>query len=333
MAFPLSVLDQSPIVFGATPRQAVAATIELAVRAEELGYRRYWLAEHHSSQGLADASPEVLLARLTAETSRIRLGTGGIMLPHYSAFKVAEAFRMLDALAPGRIDLGVGRAPGGMRIASAALESRDPELFPRQILDAIGYLDGTTDDGSPFAALRAMPSGETTPDVWILGSSNYGALLAAQLGLPYAYAHFIGGDNPGITRAYRSRFRPSPRCPEPRVLIALHAIVAPTDEEAELLSLPGSLQRLRRLRGASGPIPSLEEATAYPWTPLERYEVAQTRRIVTGSPETARGGVEALVEEYGADEAMIVTIAPTYAARTRSYELLAEAFETAARAA
>lgn len=331
MEFPLSVLDQSPIVATATPQDAVAATIALAARADALGYRRYWLAEHHSSGGLADASPEVLLGRLTASTSRIRLGSGGIMLPHYSAFKVAEAFRMLDALAPGRIDLGVGRAPGGTGLASVALQSGDPALFPQQIVDAIGYLDGTLDPASPFSRLHAMPAGPTTPEVWILGSSEYGGLLAAQLGLPYAYAHFIGGENPAIARAYRAHFRPSERCAEPHVMLALAAVVAPTDADADVLALPVLLQRLRRLRGMSGPVPSLEEAQAYPWTPLERHEVALTRRIVTGSPATARARIDALVAEYEADEAMIVTIAPTYADRLRSYELLAEAFTPAVR--
>jgi luciferase family oxidoreductase group 1 len=333
MTLPLSILDQSPIVAGTTPADAIAATIALTRRAEELGYRRYWLAEHHAMGGLADASPEVLLARLTAETSRIRLGTGGIMLPHYSAFKVAESFRMLEALAPGRIDLGVGRAPGGTGLVSAALESRDVETFPRQITDVIDFLDGTTPAGSPFAPLTAMPSGRTAPEVWLLGSSHYGALLAAELGLPYTLAHFIAGDAAPVTRAYRERFRPSARCAQPRVMVAVAALVAPSDEEAEALTWPVALWRLRLFRGKSTPVPSLAECERYPWTPLERDEVRRTRRVIAGSPATVRARLEALVAEHGADEAMIVTIAPDYASRLRSYELLADAFAIRRRAA
>lgn len=277
-------------------------------------------------RGLADASPEVLLARLTAETSRIRLGTGGIMLPHYSAFKVAETFRMLEALAPGRIDLGIGRAPGGTSLVSAALESGDVASFPQQIADVIDYLDGTTPTASTFAPLTAMPSGRTSPDVWLLGSSEYGALLAAELGLPYTLAHFIAGDAPHVTLAYRQRFRPSARYPEPRVIVAAAAIVAPTDDEAEALTWPVALWRMRLFRGLSTPVPSIEETQQYPWTLRERSEVAQTRRVIAGSPATVSARIESLCAEHAADEAMIVTITPDYASRMRSYELLANAF-------
>jgi luciferase family oxidoreductase group 1 len=333
MAFPLSILDQSPVLSGKTAADAIHATIALAKRAETLGYKRFWLAEHHAMRGLADASPEILLARLTAETTGIRLGTGGIMLPHYSAFKVAETFRMLETLAPGRIDLGVGRAPGGTRLVSAALESRDPATFPTQIADIDSFLAGSPPQTSEFATLVAMPSGESSPQVWLLGSSEYGALLAAEMGLPYTYAHFIGGDAAAVTRAYRAAYRPSLRHPEPRVIVALGAIVAETDAEAERLALPVTLWRMLLLRGRSGPVPTLAEAEAYPWTQLERYEVARTRRLVAGRPSAVRGRIEALVAEHRADEAMVVTIAPDYATRERSYELLAEAFAIRRRAA
>jgi len=333
MSFALSILDQSPIVAGAAPGDAVAATLELARRAEALGYHRYWLAEHHAMRGLADASPEVLLARLTAETARIRLGTGGIMLPHYSAFKVAEAFRMLEALAPGRIDLGLGRAPGGTGLVSAALESRDPAEFPIQVGQLVDFLDGTTSADSPFAPLAAMPSGRTSPDVWLLGSSDYGALLAARMGLPYTFAHFIAGDAPEVTHAYRQRYAPSERYPQPRVMIATAAIVAPTDEEAEALTWPVALWRMRLFRGISTPVPSLAESDAYPWTPRERDEVRRTRRVIAGAPATVARKLAALLDAHGADEAMIVTITADYALRLRSYELLADAFALAACAA
>jgi luciferase family oxidoreductase group 1 len=326
MPVPLSILDQSPVVADRSPGAAVGATIELARRAEELGYCRYWLAEHHAMRGLADAAPEVLLARLTGETTRIRLGTGGVMLPHYSALKVAESFRMLEALAPGRIDLGIGRAPGGSGLVSAALESRDVAAFPQQIADVIDYLDGTLPAASPFASLTAMPTGRTSPDVWLLGSSDYGALLAAEMGLPYTFAHFIGGDSTAITRAYRERFKPSPSCASPRVIIALAAIVAPTDAEAEALTWPVALWRMRLLRGLSTPVPSIAETERYAWTPRERHEVERTRRVIFGSPSLVRAKIEGLVQAHGADEAMIVTIVPDYALRMRSYELLAGAF-------
>jgi luciferase family oxidoreductase group 1 len=327
MPVPLSILDQSPIVSGATPRDAVNATIALARDAERLGYHRFWLAEHHAIASLADASPEVLLARLTGETERIRLGTGGIMLPHYSAFKIAESFRMLEALAPGRIDLGVGRAPGGTRLVSQALDSRDPELFPQQIADVLAYMNPAGDDRR---ALVAQPSGATAPSMWLLGSSDYGALLAAKFGLPYTFAQFIGGDYPSVTRAYRDRFVPSAYADRPYAMVAVSAMVAPTDAEAERLALPVLLSWLRRLRGIIAPLPSLAEAEAYPWTPLERDEIVRSRNMIIGSPETVRAKIDAIVDTYAADEIMVVTIAPDYAARTRSYALLAEAFAAVA---
>jgi luciferase family oxidoreductase group 1 len=326
MSLTLSILDQSPIVSGCTPRDAVNATIELASAAERLGYARFWLSEHHAMSGLADASPEILLARLSASTSTIRLGTGGIMLPHYSAFKVAENFRMLEALAPGRIDIGLGRAPGGTRLVSHALESRDASNFPRQVIDVIGWLRGTLPAAHPFASLVAMPSGEGAPMPWILGSSEEGALLAADLGLPYVYAHFISGDGPGITQAYRRRFRATSLGSEPRVMIATTAIVAPTDEEARELALPLALWRARILRGISSPIPTVEETRAHAWEPGELESAHRSRRVTVGDPLAVRGRLETLAEAHGADEAMIVTIVPDYALRLRSYELLAEAF-------
>jgi luciferase family oxidoreductase group 1 len=325
MSVRLSILDQSPIVAGAMPRDAVAATIALAREAERLGYHRYWLAEHHALPSLADASPEVLLARLTGETSTIRLGTGGIMLPHYSAFKVAESFRMLEALAPGRIDLGVGRAPGGTRLVSQALESGDALQFPQQIADVLRYLNA--DARGP---LVAQPAVSTAPALWVLGSSDYGAQLAAQFGLPYTFAQFIGGDYPSVTRGYRAAFVPSAYAAEPTVMVAIATIVAPTDAEADRLALPSLLSRLRRLRGLSGPIPSLEEAEAYPWTERERDEVIRSRNMVIGSPATVREKLLGVAQSYDADELMIVTIAPDYESRTRSYALLAEAFATVA---
>jgi luciferase family oxidoreductase group 1 len=327
MPVPLSILDQSPIVAGATAGDAITATIALARAAEALGYRRFWLAEHHAIASLADATPEVLLGRLTGETTRIRLGTGGIMLPHYSAFKVAESFRMLEALAPGRIDLGVGRAPGGTQLVARAMQSRDAALFPQQIADVLAYLRPSH---TAAPTLIAQPSGATAPPVWVLGSSDYGANLAAEFGLPYTFAQFIGGDHPQVTRGYRERFTASAAGDAPYVMVALAAIVAPTDDEAERLALPSLLARMRQLRGLSAPVPSLAEAEAYPWTRLELDEAIRSRNMLIGSPATVCAKIDAVAERYGADEIMIITIAPDVETRLRSYALLAEAYAAVA---
>jgi luciferase family oxidoreductase group 1 len=327
MAFPVGILDQSPVLSGARPRDAVLATLELARTAERLGYHRYWLAEHHAMQGLADPAPEILLARIAAETTRMRVGTGGVLLPHYSALKVAEQFRLLDALTPGRIDLGIGRAPGGSQRVSMALESAEIQRFPRQVRDLIGFLDRSLPVDHPFAKLVAMPSGETAPEVWLLGSSDYSAALAAEFGLPFAFAHFISGDAEQVTRMYRRQFRPSPRCAEPRVVLAIAALAAETPERAEELATTIDLWRLRIRRGVDLPVPSLADALAHPYTMYDREEIAYNRRrLALGAPQAVRARVEAVMSAHEADEAMILTITPDYASRTQSYAMLAEAF-------
>lgn len=327
MALTLGILDQSPVLAGASPREAVLETIALAREAERLGYHRYWLAEHHAMRGLADPAPEILLASVAAETSRIRVGTGGVLLPHYSALKVAEQFRMLEALTPGRIDLGIGRAPGGTQRVSMALESRDVRDFPSQVRDVCDYLDGAMPEEHPFAKLTAMPTGETSPEVWLLGSSDYSAALAAQLGLPFAFAHFISGDAEAVTRMYRRHFQPSRRLGEPQVILCVAAIAAATPEEAEELASTIDLWRLRIRHGVDLPVPSREEARAYPYTPTDREEIAYNRhRLSLGAPGAVRERIETLSERHQADEAMVLTITPDYASRTRSYALIADAF-------
>jgi luciferase family oxidoreductase group 1 len=330
MALPVGILDQSPVLSGASPRDAVLATVALAREAERLGYHRYWLAEHHAMQGLADPVPEVLVARIAAETTRMRVGTGGVLLPHYAALKVAEQFRMLEALAPGRIDLGIGRAPGGSQRVSLALESAEIRNFPRQVLDLLGFLDGTLPEQHPFAKLVAMPSGETSPEVWLLGSSDYSASLAAQLGLPFAFAHFISGDAAEVTRMYRRHFQPSTRAGEPRVILCVAALAAETVEEAERLAGTIDLWRLRIRRGVDLPVPSLQEAQSYRYDDLEREEIVYNRRrLALGTARGVRERVETLAHAHEADEAMLLTITPDYASRARSYELLAAAFTLA----
>ncbi|MGH8699143.1 MAG: LLM class flavin-dependent oxidoreductase, partial [Burkholderiales bacterium] len=266
MTLPLGVLDQSPVISGHAPREAVAQTVRLAEAADRLGYARYWLAEHHGIEALGDPCPEILVARVAAATTRIRVGTGGVLLPYYSALKVAEQFRMLEALFPGRIDLGVGRAPGGDRLTAQAV-ARGPyafaDDFPEQVRDLVGFLDRTLPREHPFARVKAMPAGDSSPEVWLLGSSDYSGALAAELGLRFAFAHFInarGGD--AVMRAYKAAFKPSAREPAPRSLVCVFVICAETSAEAERLAAPIDLRRLHMALGIDAPVPSYAEAAA-----------------------------------------------------------------------
>ncbi len=235
----LSVVDQSPVRTGESAGQALRDTIALAVEVEKMGYRRYWLAEHHSLPNFAGTSPEILIGQVAAHTNTIRVGSGGVMLSHYSALKVAENFRMLGALYPGRIDLGIGRAPGSDQLTAAALtypgQPRDISHFPRQIVDLLGHLSGTLDEGHPFVTVKAGPALSTIPEVWLLGSRQESAFMAAQLGLPFAYAHFFGlgvEDGPRIVEAYRKNFRPSEYLSKPKANVGVHVVCAETEEEA-----------------------------------------------------------------------------------------------------
>jgi len=328
----LGILDQSPIISGHTPAEAVRETIRLAQAAEKLGYCRYWLAEHHSIAALADPCPEILVARVAAATSTLRVGTGGVLLPYYSAFKVAEQFRMLEALYPGRIDLGIGRAPGGDQMTVLAMgEGRYPgaENFPEQVQYLVAYLDEALPANHPFAGVKAMPSGPTSPEVWLLGSSAYSGALAAQLGLRFAFAHFIsaeGGD--AVMRDYRRKYRPSPREPEPRTLLCVFVICAETAEEAERLTASVNLRRLNMDYGINAPVPNHEEAVRYPYTEADLRRIAyHRRRVVAGTPALVRERLLELARSFGADELMTITITGDYDSRLRSYELLAAAFE------
>ena len=331
MALALGILDQSPIISGIRPADAIAETVRLAEAAERLGYARYWLAEHHAIAALGDPCPEILTARVAAATSRIRVGTGGVLLPYYSALKVAEQFRMLEALFPGRIDLGLGRAPGGDRLTAQAV-ARGPyafaDDFPEQVRDLVGFLDGNLPPGHPFAAVKAQPAGETAPEVWLLGSSDYSGALAADLGLRFAFAHFIsahGGD--AVTRAYREAFRPSARESAPRAIVCAFVICAETADEAERLAGSIDLRRLHMALGVDAPVPTAEEAAAHRYTERERaYVRSQRERLVHGAPDEVRAKLLALADRFGADELMILTITGDYASRRRSYELVASAF-------
>lgn len=330
----IGILDQSPIISGHTPAQALRETIRLAQRAETLGYSRYWLAEHHSVAALADPCPEILATRVAAETRAIRVGTGGVLLPYYSAMKVAEQFRMLEALYPGRIDLGIGRAPGGDRLTALAVaegRSTDAENFPEQVQYLAAYLADTLPDSHPLATVTAMPVGDTMPQIWLLGSSDYSGALAAKLGLRFAFAHFInasGGDT--VMREYRAKYDPSALEPEPQSLLCVFAICAETQAEAERLSASINLRRLNMDYGVNAPVPNHEEASAYPYTPADMRRIAQhARRLVVGTPDAVRARLLELRAESRADELMIITITGDYDSRMRSYELIAHAFDLA----
>ena len=335
----LSVLDQSPIISGHSPRQALEETLKLARAAEALGYTRYWLAEHHAIAALADPCPEILLARLGAETRSMRIGTGGVLLPYYSAFKVAEVFRMLEALYPGRIDLGIGRAPGGDSATARAVGGGvfpDAERFPEQVWELLGHLDGTLPGDHPASRVRAMPEVPTAPEVWLLGSSDYSGLLAAQLGVRFAFAHFInahGGD--AVMRAYKQRFQareaksegPAPRETQPHTITCVFVICGQSDAEAERLAQAIDLRRLHMAQGLDTPVPTLEEAEKHRYTPQEKtYVQSQRPRAVIGGPQKCKHDLLALAERYAADELMLLTITGDYASRLASYETLAEAF-------
>jgi luciferase family oxidoreductase group 1 len=326
----LSILDQSPVIRGHDAQRAIVETLALARRAEALGYQRYWLAEHHAIAALADPCPEILLARLGAETSRMRVGTGGVLLPYYSAFRTAEAFRMLEALYPGRIDLGVGRAPGGdARTAQAVGGGHfpDAERFPQQVWELVAHLDGNLPPEHPFKRVRLQPEVSTAPEVWLLGSSDYSGALAAQLGLPFSFAHFInprGGEE--VAQFYRDNFRAG-REASPRCMVCTFAICGETDEDAERLAAAIDLRRVHMALNIDAPVPTLEEAARHPYTAEERqYVMGQRARAVIGGPQRCRREIEAMAQRYGADEMMVLTITGDYASREQSYERLIGVF-------
>ena len=325
----LSVLDQSPIAEGMSPQEALNNTVELAQHAEKLGFERFWVSEHHDSTSLAGSSPEVLIAHLAQNTSRIRVGSGGVMLPHYSSYKVAENFRLLEGLNPNRIDLGLGRAPGGMPMATMALHDgkpRDVNRYPEQIDDLLGYLTDALPDAHPYQGLTAAPMIKTMPEVWMLGSSPSSAMLAAQKGLPYTFAQFINGEGgPQYSQAYRNNFVPSEYLQEPKNIVAVFAICAETDEEAERVASSIDLSILMIEQGMrSNGTPSPEKAAAYQYTPFEEMRVRENRkRMVVGSPKVVKEKLLALSEQYQTDEIMLVSITYDFKDKLKSFELIA----------
>jgi luciferase family oxidoreductase group 1 len=323
----LSVLDQSPISEGSTGAQALQRTVDLARLADELGFHRYWLAEHHGGAMLAGPSPEVVIGPVAAATTRMRVGSGGVMLPHYSPFKVAESFSVLSALFPGRIDLGLGRASGTDPLTTYALQRdrRDaaPDDFPQQLAELLAYLDDRLPASHPFARLAQLPGLPERPEPWLLGSSPQSASWAAELGLPYSFADFINPKGPAIAASYRERFEPSERLAAPRQMVAAWVICAETDEQAQRLASSGRMAMALLRTGRLIKVPPVDTALRY----FERHEPPRDRRSIVGSPATVREGLERVARDYGAEEVMVVTITHAHEARRRSYELVAEAFE------
>ena len=325
----LSVLDQSPIPEGATAAAALHDTVDLARHAERLGYHRYWLAEHHATPALACAAPEVLIGAVAGATERIRVGSGGVMLPHYSALKVAEVFSTLAGLHPERIDLGLGRAPGTDPTTMLALQ-RDrrqaaPDDFIEQLTELLALIEDRVPRDHPFARHASMlPGLPERPEPWLLGSSPQSAIWAGELGLPYAIADFINPAGASLAADYRARFLDSERLPAPRVIACTIAICADTDEEAERIASSGRMMFSLLRMGRLIPIPPPEKALAYLATRERRSTPG--RRAIVGTPEKVRTGLEEVVAEYGADELMVLTITYDHEARRRSYELIAETF-------
>jgi luciferase family oxidoreductase group 1 len=324
----LSVLDQSPIPEGLSGGDALKNTIDLARLADALGYSRYWIAEHHGIPMLASAAPEILIAEVAAATERIRVGSGGVMLPHYSPLKVAETFSILGGLHGKRIDLGIGRAPGSDRETMIALQrdrrQMSPDDFPQQLAELLAYFEKDFPEDHPFARLASLPGGDDAPDVWLLGSSPQSAIWAGELGLPYSIADFINPEGAGNAELYRTRFVPSVRRARPETTVCVSAICADSDEEAERLAVSQRMAIALLRRGRLIAVPTVERAEQFfrEAGPVD----AGGRRVVVGTPDKVRAGLEAVAREYGAEEVLVVTIVHDHAARRRSYELIAEAF-------
>ncbi|MFL6195638.1 MAG: LLM class flavin-dependent oxidoreductase [Thermoanaerobaculia bacterium] len=328
MTLSLSVLDLAPVGSGSTPSQALRDTVELARLAERLGFTRYWFAEHHNLPSVASTSPELLIEHVASATSRIRVGSGGIMLPNHVPLRVAENFHTLEALHPGRIDLGIGRAPGTDPVAAQALRPFDAEQFPAQLTELQALSSGNVPEGHPFRTVRAIPDDVELPPIWLLGSSGASARLAGTLGMGYSFARHFSPTPPGpAIEAYRESFQPSRQFPAPHVILGVSVVCAETDEQAEHLAWTLKLSWVRLRTGNPGPLPTPEEAKAHRYTPFEEASFEQYRQlIIVGGPEKVRAEIEALVAETGVEEVMITTMIHGHAERLRSYELVAGVF-------
>ena len=329
----LSVLDQSVAVAGHPHGASIRETIELARYCETLGYYRFWVSEHHNHDTITGTAPEIVMAAIGATTDRIRIGSAGVMLPHYSALKVAEQFRVLDAIAPGRIDLGVGRAPGSDGRTAFALNpnaAHGAERFPEQVRDLMAWVSGEPlPPGHPFGVIRAFPTGDTIPVAWMLGTSDYGAQVAAHFGMPYCFAHFITQGR-GCAQAlalYRQHYQPSPRHPEPVATVCVWALMADTEEEANFQYMSRARSRLARDRGELLPIESPEAAAAQTYSPAEQARIEAMRDdAFVGTPDKVASQLRDLARQLGLDEIVVLTWTHALAARKHSYDLFAREF-------
>lgn len=333
--YPVSVLDQSPISDGSTAADALAQTIDLAKACDAFGYHRYWLAEHHASPALAGVAPEALIGPVALATRAIRVGSGGIMLPHYSPFKVAETFKMLAALAPNRIDLGLGRAPGSdQRTAFALQRDRSRRMpvddFPNSLAEILAYCGTGLPDDHPFASLTdTLPTGGGDLAIWLLGSSMDSAIWAAEAGLPYCIADFINSEGLSMAETYRQRFKPSLWSKNPYLMIATWAIAAADKDAAEKLALPAQMMFAHLLRGEYIPVPSVDKAMN--WA-TQHGNPARRRRTILGSSAEVKSALDSLAIDFDAQEIMLVNIMPDHVARKRSYELIAMEYGLASKA-
>ena len=336
---PLSILDLSVVTSGTKPAAALRNSIDLARHADELGYVRYWLAEHHNLSSVASPAPDLMIGQIAAVTRHIRVGSGGVMLPNHAPLMVAERFKMLEALFPGRIDLGLGRAPGTDGATAHALrrrlEAREGDDFLERLHELTLWETREFPPGHPYNNVVAMPDDVPLPPIWLLGSSDYSSDLAAQVGMGFAFAHhFASHDAVDALVHYRANFTPSRWRTKPHGILAVAAVAADTDAEAERQASSMDLNRLRRDRGQYLPLPSIEEAEAYPYTDADRASIARNRsKLFVGSPATVLAKLQPLITASEADELMIITAVYDHDARKKSYSLLAEAFGLGKRAA
>jgi luciferase family oxidoreductase group 1 len=329
---PLSVLDLSPVTSGGSGPASLKNTLDLAKLADALGYTRYWVAEHHNLPSIASSAPDIMIGQIAAITSHIRVGSGGVMLPNHAPLMVAERFKILEALYPGRIDLGLGRAPGTDQITSIALrrrqDVRDGDDFLERFQELVLFERGAFPPGHPFNQVRAMPADVPLPPIFLLGSSDYSAELAAAVGAGFSFAHhFASHDAVAAMTAYRSHFKPSEALTKPHAILAVAVVCAKTDAEAERHASTVDLNFVRRSKGEYVPLASPEEAAAYPFTPIDRERIRHNRaRLFVGAPATVRAQLDPLIDATKADEVMVTTMVYDHDARRRSYQLLAESF-------